>query len=52
MMPDLGKYATEVLLSYGISLSLIVLLIAVTVVRSRKVKADLEEIETRRSSDG
>lgn len=44
-MPDLGKYATEVLAAYGISIALLVLLIAVVWSRSRKAKKALEEIE-------
>ena len=52
MMPDLGKYATAVLTSYAVSLTLILALIAVSVWRSRKVKAELKEIESRRTTDG
>lgn len=42
MMPDLGKYAVEVLSSYAISLALIVALLVVSVWRSRAAKAALE----------
>lgn len=56
MMPDLGKYAAEVLTSYAISLGLIVVLIAFSVRRARKVKAQLAEVEARlgkgRKKDG
>lgn len=52
MMPDLGKYAEAVLTSYAVSLGLIIVLIVASVMRSRRVKAELEEVETRRSSDG
>ncbi|SEW03225.1 heme exporter protein D [Cognatiyoonia koreensis] len=44
-MPDLGKYATEVLLAYGISIALLVALVLVVWSRSRKAKKALEEIE-------
>lgn len=44
-MPDLGKYATEVLAAYGISIALLVLLVAVVWVRSRRAKKALEDIE-------
>ena len=44
-MPDLGKYATEVLAAYGISLALLGLLVLVVWVRSRRAKKALEDIE-------
>lgn len=51
-MPDLGKYAEAVLSSYAISLALIVVLIVASMMRSRRVKAQLDEVEKRRNSDG
>jgi heme exporter protein D len=47
MMPELGKYATEVLSSYVISLGLLVVLIGLSVARARKVRRQLDEIEER-----
>ncbi|AWI83269.1 heme exporter protein CcmD [Alloyangia pacifica] len=47
MMPDLGKYAFAVLASYGVSLALISALVAVSLRRSRRVRAELEKIEQR-----
>lgn len=47
MMPDLGKYAFEVLASYGASLMLLGLIVAVTVWRGRRVKRRLAEVEAR-----
>ncbi|MCA0940534.1 heme exporter protein CcmD [Salipiger pacificus] len=47
MMPDLGKYAFAVLASYGVSLALIIALVAVSLRRARRVRAELEEIEQR-----
>lgn len=44
-MPDLGKYAAEVLLSYGITIGLIVALLVVSIARSRAAKRRLEELE-------
>ncbi len=44
-MPDLGKYAFEVLTSYGISLGLIAALVVISWGQSRRVKAALERIE-------
>ncbi len=48
MMPELGKYAEAVLSSYAVSLLLILALVVLSIRRSRKVKAELDEIETRR----
>jgi heme exporter protein D len=47
MMPDLGKYAEAVLSSYAISLGLIVALVVLSILRARKVKAQLAEVEAR-----
>ena len=52
MMPELGKYAGTVLSSYAVSLALIVLLIVVSVLRSRRVKAELQRIEERQKKNG
>jgi heme exporter protein CcmD len=46
-MPDLGTYATEVLLAYAVSLGLIAALILWSWTRSRRVKRDLAALETR-----
>jgi heme exporter protein D len=46
-MPDLGKYADVVLASYAVSLGLIIVLVAASVMRARKMKAQLEKIEAR-----
>ena len=51
-MPDLGKYAEPVLWSYAISVGMIVALVGLSVMRSRRVKAQLDAVETRRSTDG
>ncbi|WP_412565878.1 heme exporter protein CcmD [Thalassobius sp. MITS945101] len=52
MMPDLGKYAVEVLSSYGVSLGLLAVLVIASVLRARKVKAQLDEVEARSKQDG
>jgi heme exporter protein D len=44
-MPDLGKYAAEVLGAYGLSLLLIAGLIVVTLRKGRRARADLARIE-------
>ncbi|MCA0919672.1 heme exporter protein CcmD [Pseudooceanicola nanhaiensis] len=49
MMPDLGKYAGAVLSAYGASLGLIVVLVAASLWRARRVKAQLAAVEARRS---
>lgn len=44
-MPDLGQYATEVILAYVVSLALLLALIGLSVRRARRAKAALEEVE-------
>ena len=46
-MIDLGKYAADVLLAYGISLGLIVGLIGLSMYRAKRMKADLAAAESR-----
>jgi len=52
MIPELGKYAGAVLSSYGVSLALLALIVWTSLRRSARVKRALDEIETRRKSDG
>jgi len=47
MIPDLGKYAVEVLAAYGVSLTLLVGLVALSMRKSRKVAAQLKVVEAR-----
>lgn len=47
MMPDLGRYAGEVMLAYGVSFGLMAGLIAWVWLRARASKRALEELETR-----
>ena len=44
-MPDLGKYAFEVLTAYAASIAVLVVLVGLSLRRSRRVKRMLEEIE-------
>ena len=44
-MIDLGKYASDVLLAYGITLALVLGLIAYSINKARKVKAQLAALE-------
>jgi len=52
MMPELGKYATEVLSAYGISLLLLVGLVVVTLRRGGKARAALRQIEKETDRNG
>lgn len=47
-MPDLGKYAFEVLSSYGVTLVLLALIVWVSFQRARKVRSALDDVENRR----
>ncbi|WP_370251090.1 heme exporter protein CcmD [Nioella sp.] len=49
-MPDLGRYATEVLSAYAGTLILLALLIAGSVWKARKVLRQLREAEARRET--
>ena len=44
-MPDLGKYAAEVLLAYGVSLTLLVGLVVLSWRQAAKSKKALEQLE-------
>jgi len=50
-MVDLGKYAFEVLLAYGISIACLVALVAQSVAQSRRVRARLLAEEDLRRGD-
>lgn len=52
MMPDLGKYADAVLSSYAVSIVLLVALVAFSVIRARKVRAQLDDVEQRSRRNG
>ncbi|MCE8009574.1 MAG: heme exporter protein CcmD [Aestuariivita sp.] len=51
-MPDLGKYADAVLSAYAASIVLLVVLVVMTVLRGRKVRAEMARIEEQRSKNG
>ena len=51
-MPELGKYAFTVLTSYGVTLALILGLVALTVWRGAQVRRALEAQERRMSGNG
>ncbi len=48
MMPDLGKYAVEVLSAYGVSLVLLAVLVLASVRSARRARSDLLAAEERR----
>ncbi|MDO5758436.1 MAG: heme exporter protein CcmD [Rhodobacterales bacterium] len=52
MMPDLGKYAVEVLSSYGITMALLVVLVAASLLRARRMRHDLAAVEQRIRRNG
>ncbi len=44
-MPDLGKYAVEVLSAYAASAAILIGITWVSILRARRVKAELEAVE-------
>ncbi len=51
-MPDLGKYADAVLSAYAASIVLLIVIVAMTLIRGRKVRAEMDTIENRVKRDG
>lgn len=47
MMPELGKYTFSVLASYGLTLGLLLALVAFSLWQGRRVKRQLAEVEAR-----
>ena len=52
MMPDLGKYGDTVMSAYAASIVLLILLVVVSVMRGRRVRAAMEQIEKRVMGNG
>jgi heme exporter protein D len=52
MMPDLGKYAGDVLTAYGITSALLVGLVVLSLIQSARIKKRLRAAEERRKSNG
>jgi heme exporter protein D len=48
MIPELGKYAGTVLGAYAVSILLIVGLTGLSILRARKMKRELDALESRR----
>lgn len=47
MMPELGKYAVSVLSAYGATAVLLVVLVAATLLRGRRVRAEMQRTEAK-----
>ena len=52
MMPDLGKYAEAVLSSYAVSLVLLVVLVWLSLRRSKRIQKQLQDIEMKAKRNG
>ncbi|WP_424833287.1 heme exporter protein CcmD [Ruegeria sp.] len=52
MIPDLGKYADTVLSAYAASIVLLIALVVFSVMRGRKVRAEMEKVEQRMTRNG
>lgn len=50
MMPDLGKYADAVLSAYSASIALLVILVVMTLIRGRKLRAEMARYERKDQS--
>ena len=51
-MPELGKYAAEVLSAYGVSLALLAALLWQSLRRGRRARATLDAAEKESARDG
>lgn len=51
-MPDLGKYAAEVLFAYGATIAILAALVLATWVRSRNIRQALAAADERTRTDG
>ena len=49
-MPDLGPYATYVMLAYAVSLALLAALVLLSLWQGKRVKRQLAEAEARRKN--
>lgn len=52
MMPDLGAYAAAVLSAYAVSIALIAALVGLSLLRARRVRAQLEDVERKVRRNG
>jgi len=52
MIPDLGKYAETVLSAYAASLLLLAVIVLFSLIRGRRIRAKMKQIEDRMTPDG
>ncbi|NRB18147.1 MAG: heme exporter protein CcmD [Rhodobacteraceae bacterium] len=52
MIPDLGKHADTVMSAYGASIVLLVALVLFSVLRGRRVRAEMKKMEKRVTGNG
>lgn len=52
MLPDLGKYAATVLSAYGASITLLVGLVLLSVIKGRRVRKQMQVVEARGKDNG
>lgn len=52
MIPDLGKYAAEVLSAWAVTLAILAAITGLSLWRARAVRRALEAAEARRRGDG
>ncbi|WP_171099817.1 MULTISPECIES: heme exporter protein CcmD [unclassified Ruegeria] len=52
MIPDLGKYADTVLSAYAVSILLLIGLVVFSLLRGRKVRTQMEQVEQRVTRNG
>lgn len=48
-MPDLGKYAATIYAAYGVTIILLISITVTSLMRAKKTKAQLAELEARRN---
>ena len=48
-MPELGKYAETIMTAYAATIILVAVIVVLSIVRARKVKRQLDELEARRN---
>ena len=51
-MPDLGKYADAVLSAYAVSIVLLVAIVAMSLWRGQRVRAEMRDAEKRAGRNG
>ena len=49
-MPDLGKYGETIMTAYAATIILVAAIVVLSIVRARKVKRQLAELEARRNA--